>query len=63
MPRFLSTVLVIALLGGTAADSDATFTLVADTPSTCFTGNPGQTFFLVTVKGTGGDGPWGHYGH
>ncbi len=50
------------VLGGTAADSDATFAPVADTSATCMTGNPSGTFFLVTVKGTGGDGPWGHYG-
>lgn len=30
--------------------------------STCWTGNPSQSFYLVISRGTGGTGPWGHFG-
>lgn len=52
------------ILGSMTADSDAGFTPVADLgPQTCWTGSPAETFFIVVVRGTGGNGPWGHYGH
>lgn len=36
---------------------------VPDTgPVTCHTYNPPDGYFLVIGNGTGGDGPWGHYG-
>ena len=52
------------VLGSSAADSDAGYSVLSSQGlGTCWTGNPAQTYFLVTVTGTGGDGPWGHYGH
>jgi hypothetical protein len=52
------------LIGSNNATSAAGWTTVADTNSstTCFTGNPSQTFYLVHTRGGGTDGPWGHYG-
>lgn len=52
------------ILGSPSADSDAGYAPVADVGlQTCWSGTPPDTFFIVTVKGTGGNGPWGHYGH
>ncbi len=31
--------------------------------TTCWDGNPSQTYLLIRARGTGGTGPWGHYGH
>lgn len=31
--------------------------------TTCWDGNPSKTYLLVRARGTGGNGPWGHYGH
>lgn len=47
-----------------AADTAAGFSVLASTDSatTCWTGNPAEGFFLVTVRGPVGNGPWGHYG-
>jgi len=51
------------ILGADTAESAAGFSAVADTGLvTCWNGNPASRYFLVTVRGTGGNGPWGHYG-
>ena len=31
--------------------------------TTCWDGNPSQTYILVRARGAGGTGPWGHYLH
>ena len=31
--------------------------------TTCWDGNPSQKFLLIRSRGTGGNGPWGHYLH
>jgi len=31
--------------------------------TTCWDGDPARTFLLVRARGTGGNGPWGHYNH
>jgi hypothetical protein len=52
------------ILGASSPQTDAGFATVADTGlSTCWTGPTAAAYFLVTVRGTGGTGPWGHYGH
>ncbi len=53
------------ILGSDTASSDAGFATIADTgpAETCWIGSPSQTYFLVVARGTGGTGPWGHYGH
>lgn len=44
--------------------TDASWSVVGQTGlTTCWDGNPSQTYLLVRVRGTGGTGPWGHYGH
>ena len=51
------------VLGASSPTSAAGFTTVADTGlETCWTGSPSQSYFLVVARGTGGTGPWGHYG-
>ena len=51
------------ILGANSPESAANYSTVADTGlSTCWTGNPTGRFFLVVARGTGGTGPWGHYG-
>jgi hypothetical protein len=51
------------VLGSDTVDSDAGYGAVADLGvTTCWTGDPTGTFFLVTGTGAGGEGPWGHYG-
>ena len=51
------------VLGANTPESDVNFGVAADLGLvTCWTGNPIETFFLVVAKGTGGTGPWGHYG-
>lgn len=52
------------VLGANSPTSDANFTPIADVGLTnCWVGDPAQTYFLVIAKGSGGNGPWGHYGH
>jgi hypothetical protein len=44
--------------------SDANWTVVSQIGLTpCWAGNPSQKFYLIRTRGTGGDGPWGHYQH
>ena len=44
--------------------NDAGWTVVGQTGlTTCWDGNPAQKYLLVRARGTGGNGPWGHYGH
>ncbi len=51
------------VLGSATADSDAGFAPVGATGgATCWTGTPADGFFLAVAEGTGGTGPWGHYG-
>lgn len=52
------------ILGANSPTSDANFSTVADVGlTTCFTGSPTKTDYLVVARGTGGTGPWGSYGH
>jgi len=51
------------VLGSATADSDSGFGSLAGLGlTTCWTGSPSESFFLVTGTGPGGEGPWGHYG-
>ena len=52
------------VVGAADATSDANFAPLADVGlTTCWTGDPGTAnYFLVVGRGTGGEGPWGHYG-
>jgi hypothetical protein len=51
------------VLGAATPQAAANFAPVADVGLvTCWAGNPSSSFFLVTAAGTGGHGPWGHYG-
>jgi hypothetical protein len=53
------------VLASSTANSDAGYAPAANVGSgqTCWTGSPAGTYFLVVANGTGGTGPWGHYGH
>jgi len=53
-----------SILGANSPEAAGNFsTVVADTGlTTCHTFNPTEGYFLVVGKGTGGTGPWGHYG-
>jgi fibronectin type III domain protein len=53
------------VLSSNTVSSDAGFLPAADVgpASSCWTGSPGEIFYLVVANGTGGTGPWGHYGH
>jgi|GEM_PF-1147071 len=53
------------VLSGNSASSDAGFLPAANVgaAATCWTGSPTEIFYLVVANGTGGTGPWGHYGH
>jgi len=52
------------VLGSNTVNSDVGWTVVGQTGlTTCWNGAPSQKFFLVRARGTGGNGPWGHYGH
>ena len=52
------------ILASADKTSDAGWTVVGQVGATaCWDGNPSQTFYLVRSRGTGGTGPWGHYGH
>jgi hypothetical protein len=52
------------ILGSDTVDSAAGFSTVGSTANatTCWTGNPAGTYFIVTARGSAGNGPWGHYG-
>jgi hypothetical protein len=51
------------VLGAATPQAAANYAPVADVGLvTCWAGNPSSSFFLVTAAGTGGHGPWGHYG-
>ncbi|HXH28010.1 MAG TPA: fibronectin type III domain-containing protein, partial [Candidatus Polarisedimenticolia bacterium] len=51
------------VLGAAAPDAAGNFAVVADAGlSTCWTGNPAESYFLVVARGSGGTGPWGAYG-
>jgi hypothetical protein len=52
------------LLGSDTPSSASSFQPVADVDasSLCWTGSPAQSYFLIVARGTGGIGPWGHYG-
>lgn len=51
------------VLGAASPEAAASFSPLADTGTeTCWSGNPAAGFFLVVARGTGGTGPWGHYG-
>jgi len=51
------------ILGADTPESAAGFSVVADTGLvTCWNGSPASRYFLVTARGIGGNGPWGHYG-
>lgn len=51
------------VLGSNTATSAAGYTVVGQVGlTTCWDGNPSQTYLIVRSRGTGGNGPWGHYG-
>jgi len=51
------------VLGADAPESAAGFAVVVDTDlATCRTLTPADTYYLVVTRGTGGTGPWDHYG-
>lgn len=52
-----------SILGADSPTSASNFTEIGTTDSstTCWSGNPTQRFFLVTVRGSLGNGPWGHF--
>ncbi len=52
------------VLASDDATSDTGFSVVGQVGlTTCWDGNPSQTFLLIRSRGTGGNGPWGHYLH
>ena len=53
------------VLASATVNTDAGFAPAATVSSaqTCWTGSPAESFFLVVANGTGGTGPWAHYGH
>lgn len=52
------------ILGATSREPAGNFSpVVPDTGLvTCHTFDPSETYFIVVGKGTGGTGPWGHFG-
>ncbi len=52
------------VLGAATPESEAGFTTVGQTSGveTCWSGTPASSYFLVVARGTGGNGPWGHFG-
>jgi len=51
------------ILGSSVPGVEAAYTPEGDTGlTTCWTGAPAGGYFLVTARGTGGNGPWGHFG-
>lgn len=52
------------VLGSNDVTSDVNWTVVGQVGlTTCWDGNPSQQYLLVRARGTGGNGPWGHYNH
>ncbi|NIM00913.1 MAG: hypothetical protein GTN89_08305, partial [Acidobacteria bacterium] len=53
-----------SIVGAATPEAAGNFsTVVADTAgSTCQTFDPSETYFIILGEGTGGNGPWGHYG-
>ncbi len=52
------------VLASDDATSDLNWSVVGQVGlTTCWDGNPSQKFLLVRSRGTGGNGPWGHYLH
>ncbi|MBZ5638727.1 MAG: fibronectin type III domain-containing protein [Acidobacteriia bacterium] len=52
------------VLGADSPTSEANFSLLSDVGlSTCWSGTPSQSYFVVYAMETGGNGCWGHYGH
>ena len=53
-----------SILGATSPEAAVNFsTVVPDTGLvSCHTFNPTETYFIITGKGAGGTGPWGHFG-
>jgi len=52
------------ILGSPTVVDDQGYTPVADLGlQNCWSGTVPDGYFIVTAKGTGGNGPWGHYGH
>jgi hypothetical protein len=51
------------VLGTASPDSDAGFSTIDDVgQDNCWTGSPSEEYLLVVTRGSGGTGPWGHYG-
>jgi hypothetical protein len=51
------------ILGASSPTAAANFSVIGQVGLTsCWDGNPGQSYILVRSRGTGGNGPWGHYG-
>ena len=48
--------------GAVSPESAAGFGQLAQTGRTCWAGDPGDSYYLVRTRGTGGSGPLGHYG-
>jgi len=52
------------VLASDDATNDAGWSVVGQVGLTnCWDGNPSQKYLLVRSRGTGGNGPWGHYSH
>jgi Fibronectin type III domain len=52
------------ILGSNNAANDAGWSVVGQVGlTTCWDGDPARTYLLVRARGTGGNGPWGHYNH
>ena len=52
------------VLASDNATSDVGWSVVGQVGlTTCWDGNPSQKYLLVRARGTGGNGPWGHYLH
>lgn len=52
------------VLGSGNVTSDVGWSVVGQVGlTTCWDGNPTGPYLLVRSRGTGGNGPWGHYGH
>jgi hypothetical protein len=52
------------ILGADSPESDLDFSVLVDDTglTTCHVFDPGRTYLLVVAKGSGGTGPWGHFG-
>ena len=52
------------VLAGDDKTSDSGWTVVGQVGlTTCWDGDPAHPYILVRARGTGGNGPWGHYSH